>query len=185
MRFQHVGAIFGIVFLLSACSVKESDDEQAAASGSDGDAGVIRQADGPSPTPASSPTRQQQFAPIQTQPGPKGTTVDLVQARVTGDVLTVGLTYRKEGFDCCIYVNIDEASVIDDATSQRLGVLKDNQEKWMAAPIYESDADRLRFPIDGGVAQVWFKFPAPSAGTPTVSINIPGVLPFDAVPLTR
>lgn len=180
MKLDHAAAALGAALLLCACSVKE-DDQAAATSGEDG-AGIARQEAGP--TPASEPAPPQ-AAPVQTQPGPKGTTVDLVRASVTGDVLTVALTYRKEKNDCCFYTKIDEVSVIDDATSQRIGVLKDDQGKWMAAPLYQSDPDQIFFPINDGSAQVWFKFPAPAAGSKTVSINIPEVLPFDAVPITR
>jgi len=174
-----VAAIGGLA--LAACSVKSDDQANAPANGET--ATVTREEVVPSPSPSPSPTQQQ--AAIQSQPGPRGTTVALTRAGVTGDILTVALTYHGEGNDCCEYVNLDDVSVIDDATSQRLGVLKDDRGKWMAAPLYESDQNQLRFDIKNGVAQVWFKFPAPSAGAKTVSINVPNVAPFDGVPIAR
>jgi hypothetical protein len=142
-------------------------------------AGVERQAVEPTSTPIASPVP----AAIQVQPGPKGATVSLNKVAVVGDIMTVALSYS--GSDCCIYTPIDQVSVIDDTTSQRLSVLKDNAGNWMAAPVY---SNRKEIRVDGSnksPAQVWFKFPAPPATSKTVSITLPEVAPFDAVPVTR
>lgn len=136
------------------------------------------------PAPNASPTPLAPAAAIQTQPGPAGYQVALNRVAVTGDVMTVALTYS--GGSCCAYAKLDEVSVIDDATAQRIGVLKDNSGKWMASPM-DSRGDRLAIGLGGGDGprQVWFKFPAPPATSKTVSIAIPEVAPFDAVPVTR
>ena len=140
------------------------------------DGGVTRNVVEPvaAPTPAPAP------AAIQTQPGPKGYQVALNRVAVTGDILTVALTFQ--GGTCCAYIPVDQVSVIDDATAQRISVLKDNAGNWMAAPF---DGSRVRVGYDGATTQVWFKFPAPPATSKTVSIAIPGVAPFDGVPITR
>lgn len=165
---------------LAACSVKEDANQTAAAAPADTAATGVTRQEVPAPTPT--PT-QALPAAIQTQPGPKGATVALNRVQVTGNVLTVALTYS--GGSCCNYSKIDEVSVIDDATSQRLGVLKDNAGKPMAAPL-SGDGSELRVEDSTKApAQVWFKFPAPPATTATVSITIPDVAPFDAVPVTR
>lgn len=121
---------------------------------------------------------------IRTNAGPDGTTVDLTRVQVTGNVLTVELRYSPPGSDTTwVYLNADEVSVIDDASSQRLGVLQDNAKQWMAAPL---SGDRISLPLsEGRPGIVWFKFPAPPAGSPTVSVNIPNVSPFDGVPVKR
>lgn len=123
---------------------------------------------------------------IATGAGPDGTQVSLVRARVTGNVLTVELSYRPSDTDYNnIYFDVDEVSVIDDATSQRYGVLKDNANAWMASPI-STNGKQIRVNIDKGQPSVvWFKFPAPPATSPTVSINIPEVSPFDGVAVQR
>ena len=132
------------------------------------------------PPPANTVERVQQQA-LQTQPGPGGSQVALNKVAVTGDVLTVQLTYQGgTGVD---YPAVDEVSVIDDATAQRLGVLKDNGGRWLAAPMW-SNGKELRIEADGP-SVVWFKFPAPPGSTQTVSITIPNVGPFDGVPVTR
>lgn len=140
--------------------------------------GVTREAVEPEPAPAPPPAP----AAIQTQPGPEGAQVALNRVAVTGDILTVALSFS--GGECCSYLPIEEVSVIDDATSQRIGVLKDNAGQWMAAPLYNGKEVR----VEGSKtspSQVWFKFPAPPATSKTVSITIPKVAPFDAVPVAR
>lgn len=176
-------------FSLAACSVEK---EQAASNEA---AGVARQAAAPSPAPSPSPPPSAPPAttPIQTQPGPEGRYVDLLRANVTGDVLSVTLTYRaapgtrsngRRWHDSTDF-KIDEVSAVDDATSQRLGVLKDDRGKWMAAPLGGSQPDEVRIEAGDEDVQAWFKFPAPSANAKTVSINIPGAGSFDAVPLAQ
>ncbi|MDP1872936.1 hypothetical protein [Phenylobacterium sp.] len=124
---------------------------------------------------------------IQTNTGPDGTQVDLTRVRVTGNVLTVELSYRPAGNDTqWVYLDADEVSIIDDATSQRYGVLRDDSNQWMAAPLQSASRDRLSVQLRRGQPGiVWFKFPAPPAGSPTVSINIPNVGPFDGVAVQR
>lgn len=170
--------IGGLAAALAACSVKKQDDA-AASSAPSAPAGVARE-EVAAPTPTPTPL---QLAAIQTQPGPKGNNVALNKVAVNGDILTVTTTFTGTG-DCCVHFAVDDVSVIDDATSQRIGVLKDNAGKWMAAPVGYGggNVDVSEFK---GASQVWFKFPAPPATTKTVSITIPGVAPFDAVPVTR
>ena len=132
--------------------------------------------------PPAEPAQPPQQAVIQTQPGPDGAQVALNKVRVTGDVMTVQLTYTGE--DGVPYVILDDVSLIDDATAQRIGVLKDNDGKWLASPLGGS-GDRLSINLFQSPAIVWMKFPAPPATSKTVSLNIPQVAPFDGVPVTR
>lgn len=170
---------------LAACSGGEKSAEQTpsgAPTDAAGATGVARE-EVPAPTPSATPAPPPAAA-IQTQPGPNNYQVALNRVAVTGDVLTVALTYS--GGRCCAYAKLDEVSVIDDATAQRLSVLKDNSGKWMASPM-DSRGDRLAIGLGGNDSprQVWFKFPAPPATSKTVSIALPEVAPFDAVPVTR
>jgi len=128
----------------------------------------------------------QPVAAIATGAGPEGSQVSLVKARVTGNVLTVELSYRNPDPSWqAYYFDVDQVSVIDDTTSQRYGVLKDNTESWMASPL-ATDGKRIRVQTkDGKPSVVWFKFPAPPASSSTVSINIPDVSPFDGVTVQR
>lgn len=177
---------------LAACSVEK--DKGAAADGTD-TAGVTRQEASPPPTAATppSPPAAPAAAPIQTQPGPEGRSVDLLRASVAGDVLSVALTYRAatgtrsngKSWHNSSHFRIDEVSAIDDATAKRLGVLKDDRGQWMAAPLSTAQPDEINVEAGDEDVQVWFKFPAPSPETKTVSINIPKAGTFDAVPVRR
>lgn len=112
--------------------------------------------------------------------------MDLTRVQVTGNLLTVELRYSPVAGATApqfVYLNLPEVSVIDDTTSQRFGVLQDEAKTWMAAPM---DGQRISLLLrNGQPGVVWFKFPAPPATSPTVSINIPNVSPFDGVPVQR
>lgn len=146
------------------------------------------------PTPAAGVTRDvvetedapvQPITPataIQSQPGPDGSQLDLLKVAVTGDILTVtlrcssGERINSESF------RVPDISVIDDATAQRISVLKDNEDKWMASNV---SGDRIGVACEQKPGILWAKFPAPPATSKTVSINLPQVAPFDGVPVTR
>jgi len=177
-------ASLSALVLLSACNRNPATGDSAAGGNeavtADADGGVTRNVIEPAAPPAPAPAP----AAIQIQPGPRGSQVTLNRVAVTGDVLTVALTFQ--GTTCCAYIPVDQVSIIDDATAQRISVLKDNGGQWMAAPMDSGSAMKeLRIGNDNSPTQVWFKFPAPPATSKTVSLNIPGVAPFDAVPITR
>lgn len=167
---------------IAGCSVRDDGNQTAtqAPAASETAIGVTREdVAAPTPTPVAAPP-----APaIQTQAGPKGNSVALNRVAVTGDILTVSMTFSGSE-DCCAHIKVDDVSVIDDATSQRIGVLKDNTGKYMAAPL-ESDGRTVGPESYKSPSVLWFKFPAPPVTSKTVSIAIPGVAPFDAVPVTR
>lgn len=143
--------------------------------------GVTREDVTATPTPSPTPTAA---AAIQQQPGPNGSQVSLNRVSVTGDVLTVLVSYIG-GKPAISFYPVDRVSVIDDATSQQLGILKDGQGHPLAAPLGSDDKQVSAITGQGTPTVVWFKFPAPPATSKTVSINIPEVGPFDGVPVTR
>lgn len=150
----------------------------------------------PGETPASGVTREPVVAApeepavarmpaqvaIQSQPGPDGSQVDLLKVAVTGDILTVTLRCSSDAKINSQIFDVRKISVIDDATSQRLGVLKDNADAWMAS---NTTGDFLNTDCEVKPGVIWAKFPAPPATSPTVSINLPEVGPFDGVAVTR
>ena len=171
------------VMALAACGQGQTvEEKQAEAAAASATPSPLAEPAPAGPVVAPAPAVQA----IATGAGPEGTQVSLVRARVTGNVLTVELSYRPSDTDYNnIYFDVDEVSVIDDATSQRYGVLKDNANAWMASPM-STDGKQIRININKGQPSVvWFKFPAPPATSPTVSINIPEVSPFDGVAVQR
>ena len=145
-------------------------------------------------TPAETPTQstiavEQKTEPvaqsvIQTQPGSDGVVVDLNKVAVTGDVLTVQLSVKAPYQDGkSFYMSERQISIIDDATAQRYSLLKDNEGNPLASPL--SGTRVGNYIAKGSTGIYWLKFPAPPATSKTVSINLPGVAPFDGVPVTR
>ncbi|MGH6616547.1 hypothetical protein [Sphingomonas sp.] len=139
--------------------------------------GVTREA----PPPAT-PAPYQPATVIQTQPGPSGSRFDLTRVAVTGDVLTVQFA-ASHPTSATVGLDLNDVSVVDDTTSQRYSVLQDGGGKWMASP--RQGARVVAYMSKGQPEVYWFKFPAPPATSKTVSINLPGVGPFDGVPVTR
>ncbi len=171
-----------VAVVVAGCSGGQPADQSADAETAQPDpvaTGVTREEVEPAPAPVAPPPP----VAIQTQPGPKGAQVSLNKVSVTGDIMTVSVSYS--GGECCVYTPVDKVSAIDDTSSQRLGVLKDNAGNWMAAPLYSNNTEIRVEGNQDNPAQVWFKFPAPPATSKTVSITIPEVAPFDAVPVTR
>lgn len=163
---------------LSACNVKPNEAENGATAATSAASAETANPTAATPAPAPAPINA-----IQTQPGPHGSTAMLERVAVTGNIMTVQLRLSGGTRDSEL-AKLEEVSVIDDATSNRIGVLKDSEGKWMASPIFVENNLRLETGRDAP-SIVWLKFPAPPATSPTISINIPGIAPFDGVPVTR
>lgn len=179
-RLPHAALVALSILGLAACQVREEPEAEASAAPAEGASGTVDRVElAPTPTPA--PAVQQ--AVIQAQPGPKGSQVALNKVAVTGDVLTVQLTYT--GGRGTEIIDLDEVSVIEDSTARQIGVLQDDAGAWLAAP-KNGNGNSLFVSMSGDdPVIVWFKTPAPAANVQTVSINLPGGAPFDGVPVTR
>lgn len=170
-----------IMALLAGCQVK--DDQQQQAPVATAETQAIAQEPTQVVVEQQAPVAAQPV--LATQPGPSGSNVELNKVAVTGNVLTVQVTV-KPGVDdgLSLYMKGDEISLIDDATAQRYSLLKDSTGKIMASPL-SSDTQVGNYTARGESRVYWFKFPAPPATSPTVSINLPNVAPFDGVAVTR
>lgn len=147
------------------------------------DAGVAR-------TEAAQPESAPAAAALATQPGPRGSQVALTKARVVGDILSVELQYTLPASSdvtgsITVYEDIDQVNYVDDATSRKYEVLKDQQGKFMASPLSYNDKQFKADVRKSVPALVSFKFPAPPATSQTVSLSIPEAGSFDAVAVQR
>lgn len=167
---------------LGACSVAEDNPaNQTGSAETPPTGGVTREEVKPSEPPV------QPMAPItviQSQPGPDGSQVDLLKVAVTGDILTVTMRCSSEERFNSASFRVADISIIDDTTSQRISVLKDNQGKPMVSDP-NPGGDHMAADCETKPGVIWAKFPAPPATSKTVSINFPGVAPFDGVMVTR
>jgi hypothetical protein len=123
---------------------------------------------------------------IATRQGPNGLEFDLTRIGFTGDLMTIEFLVRNPTKERIIFATfpIEKVSFIDDATSRRYGVVKDQSDNYMASPSSGAYIERQK--IDGGgYSLMWFKFPVPPPSTQTISITIPTVNPFDGISLQR
>lgn len=172
---------------LGACTVQEDKDKAAGPEVAES-GGVTREAmkseepEGPPVTPMPAATV------IQSQPGPDGSQVDLLSVKVTGDILTVTLRCSSQEKHNRESLRVNQISVIDDATSQRIGVLKDNEGGAMVSNLSRSsnsDYDTMGVDCTSKPGVMWAKFAAPPATSKTVSINFPNIAPFDGIAVQR
>ena len=105
-----------------------------------------------------------------------------------GDILTVELQFSlPAGTESMapFYEKVEQVNYIDDATSKKYGVLKDQDGTFMAAP-FSPDIKELRVsPGKNAPAIVTFKFPAPPATSTTISLSIPETGSFDGIAVQR
>jgi hypothetical protein len=170
--------------MLAACSQQESPPSNQSSTSADehaiaNEGGVIRDVAEPEQPPVQT---MPAATVIQSQPGPDGSQVDLLKAAVTGDILTVTLRCSSTDKINSESFRVSDISVIDDATSQRIAVLKDNDGRWMASNV---NGDNIGASCETKPGIIWAKFPAPPATSKTISINLPEVAPFDGVPVAR
>ncbi len=127
-------------------------------------------------------------AALDTQTGPQGTQAALTKALVRGDILTVELQYSLPASAdnmTPFYEKVEQISYVDDATSKKYGVLKDQTQAFMATP-FDTDLKKLRVaPVKAGPAIVTLKFPAPPATSKTISLSIPETGSFDGIAVQR
>lgn len=183
--------VVGAALSLSACSGAGSEVEQNASSIQETAASIggVTRAEAPATPPSESVVQPMpaQVA-LQSQPGPDGSQVDLLKVAVSGDILTVTMRCSSEARNNTEMFRIADISVIDDATAQRLGVLKDNSGNALVSKFNKGSRaqyDYMSAQCEQKPGVIWAKFPAPPPTSKTVSINFPEVAPFDGVPVTR
>ena len=179
------GRSFAVIAILAglplmACSGSdERSSNQAAATETSVSGGVSREAVVREEAPV---TPIAPAAAIQSQPGPDGSQVDLIKLAVTGDILTATFRCSSPEKINTEAFRVDGISIIDDATSQRISVLKDNAGDWLASSV-SGNSMMVGCEVKPGI--FWAKFPAPPATSKTVSVNLPDTAPFDGIPVTR
>lgn len=144
-------------------------------------------AQGPEVVPAARPPAPPAATVLDSQLGPAGTTWELTKVAVVGQIMTVQFTVRspqgKSSFETG--QKIDDVSVIDDTTSQRYTVLKDDSGRPMASPLNSSGVALSIQAVRDQPVAVWLKFPAVPATSSTVSITVPKVGSFDGIQVQR
>jgi hypothetical protein len=183
-------ALSCLLLCLAGCGQKPADETTAApttpapVATAPAETGVVRAESAPVAPAAAMPAKPA----LDTQPGPKGTQVALTKALVRGDIMTVEVQYSlPPGADSAptLYEKIDQINYIDDATSKKYGVLKDQEGSYMAVPLYPSTKELRISTNKDNPTIATMKFPAPPPTSQTISLTIPNVGSFDGVAVQR
>jgi len=121
---------------------------------------------------------------LQTQMAMQGDVeVDVMKAKVSGDILTVVLAYRNNGDWEKFEYPVDDVHYLEKQGKKKYHLLKDDSGRYLADPVHR---DKFTVVIDKGARKMaWFKFPAPPEGISNIDLSIPGVIPFDELPISR
>jgi hypothetical protein len=123
---------------------------------------------------------------IQTQPATEGDVeVDVIKAAAKEGIFTVQIAYRNKGnSEVRISYGLGDVYFLDTQDKKKYQVLKDSQNVFLAAPNFGGVNIDVTIPA-GGKTIAWFKFPAPPASTTKVNLVVPGVLPFEDLPISQ
>ncbi|NLI80380.1 MAG: hypothetical protein GX443_01660 [Deltaproteobacteria bacterium] len=126
---------------------------------------------------------------IQVQPSSDGKIeASVTQAKVRGNVLTV-MIKLKNTTDGSLEpeLRFQEFYVTDVKDKKKYFPLKDSKGVILAGPQhYDWGGGTFKGRIKGGeFMTIWAKFPAPPEATETVDLFIPGIMPFEDLPLSR
>lgn len=123
---------------------------------------------------------------IQTQPATQGDLeVDVIKAAAKEGILTIQLAYRNKGdAEAALHYAWQDVYFLDTQDKKKYQVLKDSQGTFLAAP--DDGYREINAKVPGaGKLIVWFKFPAPPASTTKINLVVPGVLPFEDLPISQ
>jgi len=122
---------------------------------------------------------------IQTQFAMRGDVeVDVMKAKVSGDILTIVLAYKNNGGYIKLEENAGDVHYIEKDSKKKYHLLKDETGRYLGDPISGSKL-YVEIRKTGQRQMAWFKFPAPPEGVSKIDLSIPGVIPFDELPISR
>jgi hypothetical protein len=126
----------------------------------------------PAPAPAAALASQQTNWP--------GVVADVTEFRRKGSTLTAKVVLRNQGnVDSEPNIHYNELYVMDLGAGKKYEVLKDEKGNYIAA-LHSGYRDQWYQTLQpGGSYTIWMKFPAPPPDVKTVTLQIPGVPPFE------
>lgn len=137
------------------------------------------------PAPAASPAPASPATVLSTQETNwAGVTAEVTEFRRKGNTLTAKVRFRNSGSEGVEpEIRLGDAYVMDAAAGKKYQVLKDEKGTYIAA-LYPGWSDRWWTKIAPGAQSIfWMKFPAPPAEVRAVTLQLPGVPPFEDVPI--
>lgn len=131
------------------------------------------------------PTATASTAPLASQTSNwPGIVADVTEFRRKGSTLTARVVFRNSGPDRSeADVHYNEVYVMDTAAGKKYEVLRDERGSYIAA-LRTGYSDRWYQNLEPGQTYtVWMKFPAPPPETRTITLQVPGVPPFEDLPI--
>ncbi|HEV2855743.1 MAG TPA: hypothetical protein VHC97_23350 [Thermoanaerobaculia bacterium] len=124
-------------------------------------------------------------APLASQPSNwPGIDADITEFRRKGSTLTARVVLRNQGSaQARPEIHYDEVYVMDLGAGKKYEVLKDEKGTYIAA-LRSGWSDRWYQELPpGGTYTLWMKFPAPPPDVKTVTLQVPGMPPFEDLPI--
>lgn len=113
-----------------------------------------------------------------------GVVAEVTELRRKGNTLTAKVRFRNQGgAEAEPDVHYNEVYVMDLGAGKKYEVLKDEKGNYIAG-LRSGWNNRWYDKVQPGQsATIWMKFPAPPADVKTVTLQVPGVPPFEDLPI--
>ena len=113
-----------------------------------------------------------------------GISADVTEFKRKGNTLTAKVVLRNHGTeDAQAEIKYDEVYLMDLGAGKKYEVLKDEKGAYIAA-LRSGWADRWYDTVKPTESfTLWMKFPAPPADVKSVTLQVPGVPPFEDLPI--
>jgi hypothetical protein len=193
MRKGFLSTLALVLVLTAGCQSHEPESQNPppeAAPATAPAAPAVPSSTGPAAAPAATPMSPAAAAPAAT-PAPStalasqqsnwpGVVVDVTEFRRKGSTLTARVVFRNQGgADVEPDVHYDEVYVMDLAAGKKYQVLKDEKGTYIAALRSGWDNRWYQKLAPGESYTLWMKFPAPPPDVKAVTLQLPGLPPFE------
>lgn len=113
-----------------------------------------------------------------------GVVAEVVEFRRRGNTLTAKVRFRNEGEEEPeVDLFYTEVYLMDAAGGKKYEVLKDEDGRYIAA-LRSGNPSRWYKRLSPGASQtIWMKFPAPPEEVRTITLQVPGIPPFEELPI--
>jgi hypothetical protein len=135
---------------------------------------------GAAPAPAAAPA-----APVATQTSNwPGVVADVMEFRRKGSTLSVRVVLRNQGnVESQPDITYNEVYVMDLGAGKKYEVLKDEKGTYIAALRSGYGNRWFQSLAPGASYTIWMKFPAPPPEVKSVTLQLPGMPPFEDLPI--
>ncbi|HKH45600.1 MAG TPA: hypothetical protein VKM72_13140 [Thermoanaerobaculia bacterium] len=188
-----------LLVLVAGCQAREPEgqdiaQESAAAPSSTAPADAASPAAAPAgeaaapPPPAATAAQPAAPAPATVvasqQSNWPGVVVDVTEFRRKGSTLTARVVLRNEGSaEAEPDISYNEVYVMDLGAGKKYEVLKDENGSYIAALRQGYDNRWYKKLSPGETYTLWMKFPAPPPDVKAVTLQIPGLPPYEDLPI--